>query len=49
MQTERYQKAIRKRMVWIEPLFAEGKLWHCIEHFREMAYIKERLHEKCTG
>jgi hypothetical protein len=34
MQTELYQKAIRKRMVWIEPLFAEGKLWHGMRRFR---------------
>ncbi len=34
MQTEPYQKAIRKRKVWIEPLFAEGKLWHGRRRFR---------------
>jgi transposase len=34
MQTEPYQKAIRKRKVWIEPLFAEGKLWHGMRRFR---------------
>jgi transposase len=34
MQTELYQKAIRKRKVWIEPLFAEGKLWHGMRRFR---------------
>ena len=34
MQTEPYQKAIRKRKVWIEPLFAEGKLWHRMCRFR---------------
>jgi hypothetical protein len=33
-QTEPYQKAIRKRKVWIEPLFAEGKLWHGMRRFR---------------
>ena len=33
-QTELYQKAIRKRKVWIEPLFAEGKLWHGMRRFR---------------
>jgi hypothetical protein len=26
--TEAYQKAMRKRQVWVEPLFAEAKLWH---------------------
>ncbi len=34
MHTEPYQKAIRKRKVWIEPLFAEGKLWHGMRRFR---------------
>jgi hypothetical protein len=34
MQTEPYKKAIRKRKVWIEPLFAEGKLWHGMRRFR---------------
>jgi len=34
MLTEPYQKAIRKRKVWIEPLFAEGKLWHGMRRFR---------------
>jgi hypothetical protein len=26
--TEAYKKAIRKRQVWVEPLFAEAKEWH---------------------
>jgi hypothetical protein len=34
METEPYQKALRKRKVWIEPLFAEGKLWHGMRRFR---------------
>jgi hypothetical protein len=34
MLTEPYQKAISKRKVWIEPLFAEGKLWHGMRRFR---------------
>ncbi len=25
---EAYQKAMRKRQVWVEPLFAEAKEWH---------------------
>jgi hypothetical protein len=32
-QTEAYQKAMRKRQVWIEPLFAEGKQWHGLRRF----------------
>lgn len=33
-QTQPYQKAIRKRQVWVEPLFAEGKQWHQMRRFR---------------
>src|SRR5712692_4407989 len=32
--TEAYQKALRKRCVWVEPLFAEGKQWHGMSRFR---------------
>ncbi len=33
-QTEAYKKAMRKRSVWVEPLFAEGKDWHGMRRFR---------------
>jgi hypothetical protein len=33
-QTEAYQKARRKRRVWVEPLFAEAKDWHGMRRFR---------------
>jgi len=33
-QTEAYQKARRKRQVWVEPLFAEAKDWHGLRRFR---------------
>jgi hypothetical protein len=32
--TEPYTKAIRKRKVWVEPLFAEAKDWHGLRRFR---------------
>jgi transposase len=32
--TEPYQKAIRKRSVWVEPLFGEAKEWHGLRRFR---------------
>jgi Transposase DDE domain len=32
--SEAYQKAWRKRQVWVEPLFAEGKQWHGLRRFR---------------
>jgi hypothetical protein len=33
-QTPGYQKAMRKRKVWVEPLFAEAKDWHGLRRFR---------------
>ena len=33
-QTRAYQKAMRKRQVWVEPLFAEAKDWHGMRRFR---------------
>jgi transposase len=32
--TQAYKKALRKRSVWVEPLFAEGKQWHGMRRFR---------------
>lgn len=32
--TEAYAKALRKRAVWIEPLFGEAKEWHGSRRFR---------------
>ena len=33
-QTEAYKKALRKRQVWVEPLFGEAKQWHGLRRFR---------------
>ena len=33
-QTQAYQKAMNKRQVWVEPLFAEAKDWHGLRRFR---------------
>jgi transposase len=32
--TEAYKKAIRKRQVWVEPMFAEAKEWHGLRRLR---------------
>jgi hypothetical protein len=32
--TPAYQKAMRKRQVWVKPLFAEVKDWHGLRRFR---------------
>jgi hypothetical protein len=33
-QTEPYEKALRKRKVWVEPMFAEAKEWHGMRRLR---------------
>lgn len=33
-QTEAYKRAMRKRQVWVEPMFGEAKQWHQMRHFR---------------
>jgi transposase len=33
-QTPAYEKAMSKRKVWVEPLFAEAKQWHGLRQFR---------------
>jgi transposase len=33
-ETDAYRKAMRKRQVWVEPKFAESKLWHQGRRFR---------------
>jgi hypothetical protein len=32
--TDAYRKALRKRSVWVEPLFGEAKQWHGLGRFR---------------
>ena len=41
--TEAYQKAMRKRQVWVEPLFAEAKEWHGLRRLR-LRGLDERQH-----
>jgi transposase len=33
-ETEEYQRAMRKRQVWVEPIFGEAKQWHGMRQFR---------------
>lgn len=42
---EAYKKALRKRSVWVEPLFAEGKEWHGMRRFR----LRELWRVNCEG
>jgi transposase len=41
--TEAYKKAIRKRQVWVEPLFAEAKEWHGLRRFRLRGLINVNI------
>jgi Transposase DDE domain len=43
--TEAYKKAIRKRQVWVEPLFAEAKEWHGLRRLR----LRELLNANMQG
>ena len=42
-QTEAYQKAMRKRQVWVEPKFAELKRWHQGRRFRLRGLFKVNI------
>ena len=49
-ETEAYKKAMRKRQVWVEPLFGEGKQWHGMARFRLRGLAKvniEGTHDCC--
>lgn len=39
-ETEAYKKAMRKRGVWVEPLFGEAKQFHRLRRFRLRGLIK---------
>ncbi len=39
-QTEEYAKAMRKRKVWVEPIFGEAKQWHGMRQFRLYADLR---------
>ncbi len=41
--TEPYAKAMRKRKVWVEPLFAEAKDWHGLRRFRLRGLAKVNI------
>jgi hypothetical protein len=42
-QTETYQKAMRKRSVWVEPLFGEAKQFHRLRRFRLRGMTKVNI------
>lgn len=42
-ETEPYKKAMRKRGVWVEPLFGEAKQYHRLRRFRLRGLIKVNI------
>jgi hypothetical protein len=42
-ETEVYQKDLRKRQVWVGPLFGEGKQWHGMARFRLRGLLKVNI------
>lgn len=42
-ETEPYKKAMRKRGVWVEPLFGEAKQYHHLRRFRLRGLIKVNI------
>ena len=42
-QTEEYQMAMRKRSVWVEPLFGEAKEFHRLRRFRLRRLLKVNI------
>jgi transposase len=42
--TAAYRKAMRKRQVWVEPLFAEAKVWHGLRRLRLRGLLNANIH-----
>lgn len=41
--TESVKKAMRKRLVWVEPLFADDKDWHGLRRFRRRGLLNVNI------
>ena len=48
-QTDEYQKAMRKRGVWVEPLFGEAKQFHRLRRFRLRGLAKVNIEGVMTA
>jgi len=48
-QTEDYQRAMRKRSVWVEPLFGEAKEFHRLRRFRLRRLLKGNIEGVMTA
>ena len=47
--TEPYAKAMRKRQVWVEPLFAEAKEWHGLRRLRLRGLLNANIQGLLTA
>jgi hypothetical protein len=47
--TEAYKKAMRKRQVWVEPLFAEAKGWHGLRRLRLRGLLNANIQGLLTA
>jgi len=47
--TEVYRKAMRKRQVWVEPLFAEAKEWHGLRRLRLRGLLNANIQGLLTA
>lgn len=47
--TEAYKKAMRKRKVWVEPLFAEAKMWHGLRRLQWRGLENANIHGLLTA
>jgi transposase len=48
-ETADYQQAMRKRAVWVEPLFGEAKQWHGLARFRLRGLEKVNIEAQLTA
>jgi transposase len=48
-ETPAYRKAMRKRSVWVEPLFGEAKQWHGLRRFRLRGLDKVNIEGFCVA
>lgn len=48
-ETEVYKKAMRKRQVWVEPMFGEAKQWHNMRKFRWRGLVKDNIQALLTA
>lgn len=47
--TPAYEKAQRKRSVWVEPMFGEAKMWHNLQRFRLRGLVKVNIQGLLTA